>query len=54
MIMNALLLFGIFTVLVSCKGQKIKPIENKPEQSVFTSIGDTVSGLGKNIDCIFG
>lgn len=53
MIMNALLLFGIFTVLVSCKGQKIKPIENKPEQSVLTSIGDTVSGLGKNIDCIF-
>ena len=53
MTMKTILLSSFLAMFVACNGQNQKPTENKPEQSVLTSIGETVSGLGKNIDCIF-
>jgi ligand-binding sensor domain-containing protein len=53
MILNTTFLFSVLTTFNSCKGQVQKPTEIKTEQSISVNIGDTVSKLGKNIDCIF-
>jgi ligand-binding sensor domain-containing protein len=53
MILNTTLLFIGLTAFCSCNGQNQKSAENKTEQNVFINIGDTVSDLGKNIDCVF-
>jgi ligand-binding sensor domain-containing protein len=50
--MNILLLFSVLTMFVSCKGQTQKPPENKSVQPLAVAIGDTVSDIGKDIDCI--
>ncbi len=41
------------TVFISCNAQTQKPAENKAGKSALLNIGETVSALGKNIDCIF-
>lgn len=51
--MNILFILGFLTTFVSCSGQSQKASENKTPQSLTVNIGDTVSDLGKNIDCIF-
>lgn len=51
MTLNSIILFCIFTVFTSCNGQDKKLSENKSHPTV--TIGDTVSGIRKNIRCIF-
>jgi streptogramin lyase len=53
MILNSTLLFSVLTAFSSCNGQNQKPSESKTEQKISVNIGDTVSDLGKNIDCIY-
>lgn len=52
--MNTIALFIITaTAVVSCKGQNRLPATGVFERGIATQIGDTVPGLGNNIDCIF-
>lgn len=53
MTVNSIILFSILTVFTSCNGQNQKIAKNKTDQTVSINIGDTVSDLGKNIDCVF-
>lgn len=55
MAFNAALLFSILTVFVSCNGQNQLPAKINFDEmtTTTTTIGDTVSALGENIDGIF-
>ena len=53
MILKTAILFSILATLNSCNGQNQKPTEIKVTQSLVANIGDTVSKLGNNIDCIY-
>ncbi len=50
--LNTIMLFSILTVFSFCNGQNKKSFETKTEQAITMNIGDTVSNIGKNIDCI--
>lgn len=52
MTLNTILLFTILTAFISCNGQPQKLSEHKTEPTRALNIGDTVSDLGKDIDCI--
>jgi len=52
-ILNTTVLFSVLIAFSSCNGQNQKPKEIKTEQKIPVSIGDTVSEIGKNIDCIY-
>jgi ligand-binding sensor domain-containing protein len=51
MAIKTIFLFSILTTFVYCKGQQ--PFETKKAQLFTSTVGETVSKLGKNIDCIF-
>lgn len=50
--MNKILLFSIMATFVSCNGQNAKSPGNKRIESETINIGDTVSDIGNNIDCV--
>lgn len=52
MILKTTLIFSVLSAFCSCNGQSQKSAENKTEKIVSINIGDTVSSLGKNLDCI--
>lgn len=49
---HTILLFGILAAFAACNGQTQKSLESKTENIATVITGDTVSGIGKNIDCI--
>lgn len=53
--MNAILFFGLLTVLASCNGQNLIQIADNSfsDQNVDNTIGETVSGLDKAIFIVF-
>lgn len=51
--LNMFLLSIMLATFASCNGQDKKPAWHPAGQTVFITPGDTISELGKNIDCIF-
>lgn len=51
-IINATLILCILTAFVFSNGESKKPSESKTEPPLTVNIGDTVSDIGKDIDCI--
>ncbi|OWY20879.1 hypothetical protein C7N43_13175 [Sphingobacteriales bacterium UPWRP_1] len=53
LILSAFLFFGTVAVVTSCDRQNNKADESNARYNIAIHIGDTVSALGKDIDCIF-
>jgi ligand-binding sensor domain-containing protein len=51
-ILNTVLVFSIWITFAACNAQSQKPFETKTIQSPSITIGNPVSDLGKNIDCM--
>jgi ligand-binding sensor domain-containing protein len=52
-VMKMILLLSILTIIAFCNEENHNSSENRNKRTEVVIIGDTVSDIGKNIDCIF-